>query len=180
MRWLSLLAPAAWLLPSLFAVFADDAFQIDYHIPLLGLPQQHTTFFHQPYAQSKASLLYTLSDKAVLGALNPRDGAIVWRQALAESGNRTNVFLRAGDGQDTVVSAVNNEVAAWSASDGRLVWSRNLGPGVVEDLEIVELPGAKDEKAAKDVLLLYNNGNAVVQRLDGGSGNVKWEHVDRT
>lgn len=180
MRWSALLLPAAWLVQSAFAVLFDDAFQIDYHVPLLGLPQPHTTFFHQPYAQSKASLLYTLSDKAILGAVNPKDGAIVWRQVLAGPANGTNMFLRAADGQDIVVSAVNNEVAAWSASDGRLVWSRNLGKGLVHDLEILEFPDTKSDSGAKDVLLLFNNANPVVQRLDGSNGNVKWEHVDKT
>ncbi|KAF2104264.1 DUF1620-domain-containing protein [Rhizodiscina lignyota] len=177
MRWLALLLSGAWLVEPALAVFADDAFQIDHHVPLLGLPQSHTTFFHQPYAKSKASLLYTLSDKAVLGAINPRDGAIVWRQALAGPANSSNIFLRAGDGQDVVVSGVNNNIAAWAASDGRLIWSRNLGNALVHDLEIIELP---DAKGNGDVLILYNDGHPVVQRLDGGSGNVKWEYIDKT
>lgn len=178
MRWPALLLPAAWLVNPALAVFADDAYVSDYHVPLLGLPQ--TSFFHQPYANSKASLLYTISDKALLGAVNPKDGAIVWRHALSASYNGSNALLAAGEGKDVVVSAVDGQVASWAAGDGRLVWSKSLGAGVTaQDLEVLQMQDAKPEESGKDVLLLYNKEGSVVQRLDGDNGKVKWEYHDK-
>lgn len=178
MRWSALLLPAVWLINPALAIFADDAFISDYHVPLLGLPQ--TSFFHQPYANSKASLLYSISDKAVLGAINPKDGAVVWRHALSESFNGSNAVLAAGEGKDVVVSAVDSQVASWAAGDGRLVWSKSLGNDVVaQDLEVLEMQDAQPEDAGKDVLLLFNKDGSVVQRLDGDSGKVKWEYHDK-
>lgn len=179
MRWSAVLLPTAWLLQPALAVFADDAYQTDHHIPLFGLPLPDTTFFHQPYANSKASLLYTLSDKHVVGAVNPKDGAVVWRHQLSTLRNSSKGFLRAGSEQDLVVSAVDGAVTAWSASDGRLTWSKRLSSGNVEDLEILEMQGAESANGHKDALLLYNDGHAVLQRLDGDTGSVKWEYIDK-
>lgn len=183
MRLLSLPASAAALMALLLgpaaAVFADDAYQSDYHIPLLGLPKPDTTFFHQPHAKSRASLLYTLSDRAVLGAVNPKDGTVVWRQRLPAAANTSHLFLRAGEGQDTVVSAADDYVAAWTAGDGKLAWSKKLGQGVVKDLEILEMPSASSETGAKDVLVLSGGDYGLLQRLDVDTGDVKWEYIDK-
>ncbi|KAK3061717.1 hypothetical protein LTS18_005594, partial [Coniosporium uncinatum] len=170
-----LLPTAALLLPTVSAIFVDDAFKVDFHHALLGFPQQQTTFFHSPYAGNKASLIYTLSEKNVLGAVNPKDGSIVWRQHLS-SGNATEALLRAGDAQDTVVSAAGNEVSAWSASDGRLVWSNRLGSGGIRDLEILELPQVTE--GPKDAIALWAGQSPVVRRLDGKTGEVQWQFED--
>lgn len=174
---LHVLLSLASLLPSAFAVFADDAYHVDYHHALLGLPQEHTTFFQQPYAGSKAALIYTLSDKLVLGAVNPKDGHIVWRQSLASS-NATKSWLRAGEGQDIVVAAVGSQVTAWSAADGRLVWSAESLSGPVQDLEIIEIEDSEVSAGPKDVLVLFNGSTPVVSRLDGKTGQVKWSFED--
>lgn len=179
MRPSSLLVTAAWLLAPVSAVFADDAYQLDYHIPLLGYPQPHTTIFHQPHAKSKASLLYTLSDRAILGAVNPKDGAIVWRQDLLHNANTSQLFLRAGEEQDTVVSAVGHQINAWTAGDGKLVWSKSIEHGLVKDLEILELQGATNANGVKDVLVLYHGSHGGLQRLDGETGELKWEYADK-
>src|SRR5215469_10678850 len=96
---------AACLITSVLAVFPDEAYQVDYHHALLGFPQQHTTFFHQPYPNSKASLIYTLSERGVIGAVNPKDGSIIWRQFLASDLTGSGGFLKAGEGQNIVISA---------------------------------------------------------------------------
>lgn len=176
MKLQSLLAVPALLVPSVYAIFADDAYRIDYHIPLLGLPKPDTTFFQQPNALSKASLIYTLSEKGILGAVNPKDGEIVWRQAL--DANATNGFLRAGEGQDTVVSGVGKEAAAWSAADGKLVWSTSFPEGAIVDLEILEFEDGAVVNGAKDVLILAGDSTPIVRRLDGATGAVKWEFED--
>ncbi|EME84549.1 uncharacterized protein MYCFIDRAFT_163354 [Pseudocercospora fijiensis CIRAD86] len=172
----ALLAAAALLLRSTSAVFADEAWGVDYHIPLLGLPKEDATFFHQPNPASRASLIYTLSEDGVIGAVNPRDGILVWRQQLLQGVGPANAsFLRAGEGQDVVVSGIGNDVSAWSAADGRLAWHRSVN-GRIEDLEILELSDGRETPGAKDAVVLTSGEHPVVQRLDGSSGDIKWTY----
>ncbi|PGH19669.1 hypothetical protein AJ80_03824 [Polytolypa hystricis UAMH7299] len=174
----------ASIVPSALAIFADDAYHIDYHHALLGSPQARTTFFHKPSSSSSASLLYTLSEKLVLGAVNPKDGTIVWRQVLADSTKTKEgaaaFFLRAVDGEDAVVSAIDNVVSSWGALDGKLSWENKFGDGPVTDLEILQLEEGSAAQAAKDSIVLFGGQNGLVRRLDGGSGNVKWEYKDES
>ncbi|GAB7359713.1 hypothetical protein MBLNU230_g6888t1 [Neophaeotheca triangularis] len=163
----------ALLLKTTTAVFADEAWNIDYHYALLGEPQKDATFFHQPNPSSPASLIYTLSDQGVLGAVNPRDGNIVWRQRLENDSD--NTFLRAGDGQSYVISGIGRQVAAWSAGDGRQAWVKDMA-GEVADVEILELSDGKDAPAIKDAVAISRGDQAVVQRLDGATGATKWEY----
>lgn len=167
------IALAAGLLPSALAVFADEAYAVDFHYALLGLPQQATTFFHKPYS---GSLLYTLSDKSVLGAVNPKDGTNIWRQSLP--GGHQVAILRAGESQDTIVSAAANTVSAWSAADGRLAWDVAYGPVPVVDIEVLELPTPSGPSTDKDTVVLSGDVAAIVQRLDANTGAVKWTYKD--
>lgn len=171
----------AWLLvlfiPSLaLAIFADEAFHIDYHHALLGTPQPYTTFFHRPSASSKASLLYTLSDKFVLGAINPKDGSIVWRQRLIErASNETGkTFLNAADGENTIYSATDEVIQAWDAADGRLVWDWR-GTGRTKALEVFTADGGQ-----KYVLALNaeEEKTGIVRKLAADTGEVLWELKD--
>ncbi|MCJ1286870.1 hypothetical protein MMC26_006216 [Xylographa opegraphella] len=159
------------LIPLAASVFADEAYRIDYHHLLLGSPQRNTTFFHRPSATSKASLLYTLSEKLVLGAVNPKDGAVVWRQWLKE-GQKEDYdkgYLKALDCEPTVVSAVGNTVSAWDAADGKLVWAW-AGDGTVRGLEVLSIEGLKG-----DVIVASEAaGKNIVTRLEASSGNVVW------
>lgn len=172
---LPLLAAACLLLRSTSAVFADEAFNLDYHHALLGKPQESTTFFHRPNPASRASLIYSLSEKGVLGAVNPRDGSLVWRQLLSEGESSGASFLRAGEDQDVVVSGIGNRVDSWTAGDGRLAWS-HVAPASLQDVEILELSDGKETPGAKDALILAGGEHAEVQRLDGATGAVKWSH----
>lgn len=174
-----LVAVACALLRTSVAVFVDDAYHVDYHLALLGAPQEHTTFFHQPFAGSKASLLYTLSEKAVLGAVNPKDGSIVWRQSLAKFTNTTSTFLRTGENQDIVISAVDGEVAAWSASDGRQAWSLNLEGAPIQDLELLEIPEA-NQAVGKDAVVLSGDAQPILRRVNAADGTVKWSFKDES
>ncbi|KAK5108458.1 hypothetical protein LTR62_008276 [Meristemomyces frigidus] len=174
---LPLLSAATLLLTPSLAVFQDEAFHIDYHFALLGAPKESTTFFHQPNPASKASLIYTLSEEGALGAVNPRDGSLVWRQLLQGQHQSNASFLRAGEGQDLVVSGSLNQVAAWSAEDGRLAW-RTATDGVLRDVEILELSDGKEMVGAKDAVALSGSHGAQssVVRLDGATGAVKWTY----
>lgn len=164
-------------IPSLvLAVFADEAYQLDYHYPLFGIPQAHTTFFHHPFAGSKASLLYTLSQKYVLGAINPKDGAVLWRQRLGEgvSNDTASAFLSAVDGENTIYSAFKDSFRAWDATDGRLVWDRT-GTGLAKALEAL----ATDDGHGDVLGLSEEEGKtALVTKLAASSGEVLWEFRD--
>ena len=83
-------------------------------------------------------------------------------------------FLRAGEGEDTVVSAIRDEVQAWDAADGRLVWAWK-GLGQIKGLEVLEAPGG-----VKDILVLSEEKGSVgvVRKLKANSGEVMWEHRD--
>ena len=175
---INLLCLTLSILPSTLAVYADDAYHIDYHHQLIGIPQPHTTFFHRPRQHDKATLLYTLSDLGVLGAVNPGTGDVVWRQLLhgidAGDVDGPKGFLRPVDGQSSVVSAIGNRVDAWDAMSGRAIWG-NIFEGSVRDLEVLETPSADD--LAKDVLALFeDNHRGVLRRLKGSNGDVVWQY----
>jgi len=172
---LPLIAAACLLLKYTSAVFADEAWNFDYHHALVGKPQESTTFFHRPNPASRASLIYTLSEQGVLGAVNPRDGSLVWRQLLEANASSDVSFLRAGEDQDLVVSGIGSQVASWSAGDGRLAWTHNA-PGLLQDVEILELSDGKETPGAKDALILTGGDHGEVQRLHGATGAVKWSH----
>ncbi|KAI2634915.1 DUF1620-domain-containing protein [Hypomontagnella submonticulosa] len=153
------------------AVFKDEVGHIDYHHELLGVPQRETTFFHRPRPQEKASLLYTLSDLGVLGAVNPGNGGIVWRQLLNKNITNGGGHLRAGEDETWVVSALGSSVHAWDAISGRNVWTLDFD-GAVKDLEIMEMT----ENGRKDVLALHEeDGTTVARRIHGTEGRVVWE-----
>ena len=161
------------LLPTALAVFQDEAGEVDYHHALLGLPQRHTTFFHQPQPSSKASLVYSLSQLHILGAINPKDGTLVWRQRLHPGLSSNDSFLFPGQSQ-SIVSGVDGQIACWSAMDGKLLWSveQNL-PGTLVDLNSVDIG-----PSGRDVAALFQGDSSTVQRLDGKSGNPLWQYKD--
>ncbi|KAF2433524.1 DUF1620-domain-containing protein [Tothia fuscella] len=175
----SLLILIGLIISSVLAVFPDEAYQVDYHHALLGLPREQSTFFHQPLANSKASLIYTLSEKSIIGAVNPKDGALVWRQSLSSALNSTETLLRVGEGYDFVASATETEVATWTASDGKLIWSQSFdAQGKIKDVSLLEPIPGELAGGAKDVLVLFQSSNPFVQRLDGETGAVKWQYGD--
>lgn len=154
------------------AVFKDEVGDIDFHYPLVGLPQAASTLFHRPRKEDKASLLYTLSDVGVLGAVNPSNGELVWRHQVADDvASGGGGHLRAPEGENWVAAAHGSRVQAWDALTGRNVWQMEFA-GEVRDLEIMELT----ETPRKDVLVLFDeDGVTVLRRLHGGLGSVVWE-----
>ncbi|KAI0894393.1 DUF1620-domain-containing protein [Annulohypoxylon nitens] len=158
------------------AVFRDEVDHIDYHHELLGVPQRETTFFHRPRPQEKASLLYTLSDLGVLGAVNPGSGAVVWRQLLSNNVTEGGGHLRAGEDETWLASALGSSVQTWDAISGRNVWTLDFG-GEVKDLEIMEMTA----DGRKDVLALHQeDGSTVTRRIHGTDGRVVWEFREVT
>jgi len=187
MRWHALLGTVLALFSPINAIFADDAFQIDYHHALLGFPQSHATFFHRPQSSSNASLLYTISDKAILGAVNPKDGTLLWRQALAGQPveNASSSFLVAGEGAGQIISGYDRTVACWDALDGRLIWDHVLADGTaIHALTALPSLGATQDGATQDVIVLAAphdpNSHATVLCIAGDGSGVRWEHRETT
>ncbi|KAL5338998.1 hypothetical protein BJX70DRAFT_408445 [Aspergillus crustosus] len=169
--------------PSALAIYPDEVGHIDFHHALLGVPSSKSTFFHRPSSSSNAALLYTLSEKSLLGAVNPKDGALLWRQNLSRSAvspDQPEGLLRASGGSNTVVSGLRDYVSAWSALDGKLIWE-NWSPNMpVVDLELLELEDGSAAPAAKDAIALSGGQAGSIKRLDGTTGEIKWEHHDES
>lgn len=166
----------ASIVPTALAILADEAYHIDYHHALLGTPVADNTFFHRSSPSSVASLLYTHSEKNILGAVNPKDGSVVWRQNISDYFPQTSnqAFLRAADNDDTVLSAFGSSVSAWDAIDGRFRWIQQFFDGPVKDLEL----GPDSPVERHDVLVVSGDKKGVLRRLDIDSGNVIWEYRD--
>ncbi len=161
------------------AIFQDEAFQTDYHYALLGIPREQTTFFHRPPSTSSASLLYTLSQKHVVGAVNPKNGSVIWRQRLNSLSPDSTGFLRAGEDQDSIISAIDGEVAAWDLLNGKAVWSNRFDNGTVKDLEVLPFEDRASGEDTKDAIVLFGQeGRGIVRRLGGKTGDVVWEYHD--
>ncbi|KAL8954132.1 MAG: hypothetical protein Q9222_000014 [Ikaeria aurantiellina] len=158
------------LVRPLRAIYADEAYQVDFHHALLGSPNPQSTFFHRLSTASKASLLYTLSHRSVLGAINPKNGAIVWRQPL----NGSSGLLKASAGEDVIFSAVDETVQAWDGPEGRLIWDWRASE------KIIALEPARSHTGNHGVYVLSQTvtGKAVVRKLSADSGIVIWEHHD--
>lgn len=151
-------------------LYVDEAFHVDYQHSLLGSPIDGNTFFHQPSATSKASLIYTLSEKNVLGALNPKDGSLVWRQQLGNIGSVSQApgILRAVNHTDLIYTAIGNRVSSWDATNGRLV-SEWYGEGNVKSMELHEV----------DPLVVFEgNGVSTLVRLNSANAKMMWEVKD--
>ncbi|KAJ5775222.1 uncharacterized protein N7511_000233 [Penicillium nucicola] len=182
MRLQAALFFAACLSP-VAAIYNDEVNHIDFHHALLGSPSPDSTFFLKPSSTSNASLLYTISDKLLVGAINPRDGALLWRQNLSRSADlpARGGLLRGLDGNDAVVGAAGNYISSWSAQDGKLVWENRFSKGVVADLELLELEDTTATPGVRDTIAVVDSeGSGIVRRLDGNSGTTTWEYKDES
>ena len=180
MRLQAALLLLASCVPSALAIYPDEVNHVDFHHALLGLPTPQSTFFLKPSSASNASLLYTPSEKSILGAVNPRDGSLVWRQNVSRSSlPNSDGLLRASDGINGVISGAGDYLSSWTALDGKLIWENWFSDGSVTDLELLELEDASAAGTTRDTIALIAGDNAgAVKRIDGKTGNVKWEYKD--
>ncbi|ETN40254.1 uncharacterized protein HMPREF1541_04530 [Cyphellophora europaea CBS 101466] len=179
------LHPVIWacsmLLQSVSAIFSDDAFVLDYHHPLIGIPQSHATFFHKPQSSSNASLLYALSDKHVLGAINPKDGAVLWRQSFVDesASGQGNSYAVPGERDGQIVTGYGGKVSSWDALDGKLRWERDIGsPSTVNGVQLLPLEDGASTVAQDVLVIAGGDGGQVVSRLAGTNGELVWSHSD--
>ncbi|CUS13249.1 unnamed protein product [Tuber aestivum] len=145
------------VLPAVSAVYKDEAYQNDWHLALIGASIPSSTFFHQPAPDAKASLIYTLTSRSILAAINPRDGSIVWRHLLG--GGTSFGVARKADG--AVIAAVDGDVKAFDAIDGKLIWGMTSSERV-KDLQVI---------GGSIAIVLFENGS--VAKVSGGK--IVWE-----
>lgn len=177
------LQPLVWAFTVLFhsasAIFSDDAFVVDYHHPLVGIPQSHATFFHKPQSASNASLLYTLSDKHVLGAINPKDGNVLWRQVLELEEKEYQSYLVAGERDGQIVTGHGETVSSWDALDGRLRWDHRIEAGsIVNGLQLVPLVDSIGTDVQDVVVVAGKEAGYTVERLAGDGTGPRWSYSD--
>ena len=182
------------------SILADDAYQSDWHFPLLGVPDHDNTFFHRPSTASNASLLYTISKRGILGAINPKDGTLVWRQSLADLSlplnaeleksqshgenraqqdqdrNLDSTKLLAHEGGGSVYTHFGSRVSSWDSSSGRLIWQwRAPYEQIVQSTQLVVSKGGKGSASSIDLVVLLEREAGNLVKLDGSSGAVIWE-----
>lgn len=158
------------------AIFKDEVGHIDFHHSLVGIPQREATFYHRPKLGTKASLLYTLSDLGVVGAINPATGETVWRHQISDDPSSSAGHLRAPADEEWVATAQGPRVQAWNGLTGRNVWEAEF-KGEARDVEVIEVT----ETSRKDVVVLFDeDGTTVLRRLHGGLGTVMWEFRETT
>lgn len=185
MRWYGIVSIWTSLLLPTYAIFADEAFHIDFQHALLGSPQSHTTFFLKPHTNTNASLLYTVSDKAVLGAIHPKDGSALWRQPLAGQPveNASNSFLVASERDGQLVSGYDRTVACWNALDGRLVWDYTTPEGTkIGGLQAIQPLGPGTGGIAQDFVVLAvpvdAKTHSTIIRISGDGSEARWQNTD--
>ena len=177
------LQPVVWasaiFLQSAVAVFTDEAFHTDYHHALLGIPLSNATFFHKPQSTSNASLLYTLSEKGLVGAINPKDGSVLWRQTLsAEDQTSQAGFLAIGDRDGQITTGHGTQVHCWDALDGKLKWSHTATPGsTVHGVQLVPATTTSDSAAQDVVVLSVGEAGLSVLRLAGDEASQRWKYT---
>ena len=106
----------------------------------------------------------------MLGAINPKDGAVIWRQRLADpaQNHTTAGLLKAGEGGDTLITAIGSKVQAWDATDGRLVWEWDGG----HRTKVVDIsPSAENGKYVL-VLSEEEGSDSVVRSLAAENGGI--------
>lgn len=145
------------LLPAVSAVYKDEAYQNDWHHELIGASIPSSTFFHRPSLDAKASLIYTLTSRSILAAINPRDGSIVWRHLLGD--RASSGVARKAEG--AVIAAVDRDVKAFGAVDGKLIWETTF-VDKVKDLQVI---------GGGVGIVLLENGSVV--KVSGGK--IVWE-----
>ncbi|EPS37511.1 hypothetical protein H072_8788 [Dactylellina haptotyla CBS 200.50] len=165
-----LLLAGSLLSSSCRAVFKDEAFQTDFHVPLFGTGlDPSSTFFHQATTGKAGSLLYTLSNRLIIGAINPKDGSQVWRQQLGQGSvseteelSKLAWLRKSKDGR--IVSVFDKAIALWDAASGRAIWEYTA------NLQVADVITLENEN-----LLIVAFIGGEVKAIGLGTGDVVWE-----
>ncbi|EST05955.1 protein of unknown function DUF1620 [Kalmanozyma brasiliensis GHG001] len=181
------------------ALSKAEAGKIDWHVPRMGVP--HTSNdsatpylsprFHRiikPDADVKdkaQTAIFIATESNAVGALNPRNGAIVWRQVLAE---HDQVLLQKQFAESALVISGHGgaNVRLFHAFTGFLIWEsaqHSIRDGLLPEpgfpaTDAVFLTENATAETPPDVVVLTNAHT--VRRLNGAFGAEvwKWEPQD--
>ncbi len=103
--------------------------------------------------------LYVSTGYGEVVALNPDDGAVIWRQSVATPVHAAPTVT---DGRIFVVT-VDNELVVLSADDGKRLWSHN---GIPETAGL--LGSASPAVEGEIVVVAYNSGELWALRVENG------------
>lgn len=175
MRGLSSITALAFCWSAARAIYTDEAFKSDFHHALLGQPLPSTTF-HAPHAASKATLIYTITDRGVVAAVNPKDGAVVWRHILRDIPFTASPLLRIVDNQSVVITGLTDHLQAWNIADGKAVWSSQFPSESLQDLQVLQPSEAGSAQTKRDILALYDGVTPSVRRINAKDGSIIWQY----
>lgn len=179
---------------SVAALSKTEAGIIDWHIPRIGVPlasnDSATPYlaprFHRiikPDADIKdkaQTAIFVATESNTVGALNPRNGAIVWRQIL-EKHDQVLLHKQFGEVALTVSGNGGANVRIYHAFTGYLIWESKLHSIADGLLPVPGFPaadaaflteGATAERPP-DVVVISNA--QTVRRLDGAYGQEVWK-----
>ncbi|PWY98863.1 DUF1620-domain-containing protein [Testicularia cyperi] len=181
---LSLVAPVR-------AVSKSEAGKIDWHVPRIGVPHVSNTSatpylaprFHRilrPDADVKdkaQTAIFVATESNAVGALNPRNGAIVWRQIFSPN---DQLMLQKQFGETALVVSGNGgaNVRLFHAFTGFLIWETRQHPSRDGLLPETGVPGTDaaflrtGSDPPADIVTIANA--RIVRRLDGKFGREVW------
>lgn len=179
---------------SVSALSKAEAGKIDWHVPRLGVPHSSNDSatpylsprFHRiikPDADVKdkaQTAIFVATESNTVGALNPRNGAIVWRQVLQD---HDQVLLQKQFGEVSLAISGNGgaNVRLYHAFTGYLIWEsaqHGIRDGLLPEPGFPATDAAFLADKAKadvppDVVVLSNA--RTVRRLDGAFGGEVWK-----
>lgn len=171
-----------------------EAGKIDWHVPRIGVPHASNDSatpylaprFHRiikPDADIKdkaQTAIFVTTESNVVGALNPRNGAIVWRQILDEN---DQVLLHKQFGENALAISGNGgaNVRLYHAFTGYLIWEsaqHSIRDGLLPEpgfpaTDAAFITDKLKPNTAPDVVVVSNA--RIVRRLDGAFGGKVWE-----
>ncbi|KAK9244935.1 hypothetical protein V1506DRAFT_539744 [Lipomyces tetrasporus] len=144
------------------ALFADEAFVVDWHIASIGsiVPSR---------ALVSPDSVTIFSESSVLASLDTVNGTVRWRHLLDESAVSQHSHLIRLDSSAVLLAAATpadaaiTHVAAWVEDSGYLVWDGYLSGGAPVGVSV-----------SGDVYILLSGGK--VQRLSRSTGSVVAEY----
>ncbi|CDS01974.1 related to EMC1-member of a transmembrane complex required for efficient folding of proteins in the ER [Sporisorium scitamineum] len=179
---------------SALALSKAEAGKIDWHVPRMGVPHASNDSatpylsprFHRiikPDADVKdkaQTAIFIATKSNTVGALNPRNGAIVWRQILPR---HDQLLLQKQFGEVALAISGNGgaNVRLYHAFTGHLIWEsaqHSIRDGLLPEpglpaTDAVFLADTAKADAPPDVVVLSNA--RTVRRLDGAFGAQVWK-----
>lgn len=185
---------------SIFCLFlqsfvdASPSSALTWHLPLLGLPvpaastPTNIRFVRRPSSSINLSgrlpsLAIIVTQNNLLGAINPKNGNIVWRFLLPKSDPIIHYVVDLDNRNLALISGGRIVTLRLLAlSDGRLIWSKSLGDINLKP-QSDDLPGRdcdlvftadqhSDHSNFPDVVLMVHRSQ--VLRLSGHEGQIRW------